>query len=71
MPMAELELDVEEDVEDILEEEHSIEEDEDFDLILRCFLLMFLVLWNHPAMAWRSRSIFILFGLDSLGFSQG
>ena len=44
MPLAELELDVEEDVEDILEEEHSIEEDEDFDLILRCFLLMFLVL---------------------------
>ena len=39
------ELDEEEDVEDILEEEHdSIEEDEDFDLILRCFLLMFLVL---------------------------
>ena len=45
MPLAELELNEEEEVEDILEEEHdSIEEDEDFDLILRCFLLMFLVL---------------------------
>ena len=43
MPMAELELDVEEDVEDILEEEHSIEEDEDFDFMLRCFLLVLLL----------------------------
>ena len=44
MPMAELELNEEEFIEDILEEEHdSIEEDEDFDLILRCFLFMFLV----------------------------
>ena len=67
MPLAELELDVEEDVEDILEEEHSIEEDEDFDFMLRCFLLVFLLFWNHLAMACRSRSIFILFGLDSLG----
>ena len=42
--MSMVELDVEEDVEDILEEEHSsIEEDENFDLILRCFLFMFLV----------------------------
>ena len=44
MPMAELEVDVEEDVEDILEEEHdSIEEDEDFDFMLRCILLVFLL----------------------------
>ena len=44
MPLAELELDVEEDVEDILEEEHdSIEEDEDFDSMLRCFLLVLLL----------------------------
>ena len=44
MPLAELELDVEEDVEDILKEEHdSIEEDEDFDFMLRCFLLVFLL----------------------------
>ena len=44
MPMAELEVDVEEDVEDILEEEHdSIEEDEDFDFMLCCFLLVFLL----------------------------
>ena len=42
--MSMVELDVEEDVEDILEEEHdSIEKDENFDLILRCFLFMFLV----------------------------
>ena len=42
--MSMVELDVEEDVEDILEGEHdSIEEDENFDLILRCFLFMFLV----------------------------
>ena len=44
MPMAELEMDVEEDVEDILEEEHdSIEEDEDSDFMLRFFLLVFLL----------------------------
>ena len=42
MPLAELELDVKEDVEDILEEEHdSIEEDEDFMLLF--FLLVFLL----------------------------
>ena len=42
MPLAELELNEEEEVEDILEEEHdSIEEDEDF--MLRCFLLVFLL----------------------------
>ena len=38
------ELDEEQDVEDILEEEHdSIEEDEDFDFMLRCFLLVLLL----------------------------
>ena len=42
--MSMVELDVEEDVEDILEEEHdSIEEDEDFDFMLRCILLVFLL----------------------------
>ena len=44
MPLAELELNEEEEVEDILEEEHdSIEEDEDFDFMLRCFLLVLLL----------------------------
>ena len=44
MPLAELELNEEEEVEDILEEEHdSIEEDEDFDFMLRCILLVFLL----------------------------
>ena len=42
--MAIVELDEEEDVEDIFEEEHdSIEEVEDFDFMLRFFLLVFLL----------------------------